>query len=106
MTMAGKDNWINVGKGKRTLQCFYCYKAFVAFSALIEHLKSHESAQFLGFQGCNQRKKYEKKSELDRSPKHTCGLLKLKWQTVTRDSLAKACYHVFDLPEESFFSGM
>ena len=101
--MVGKDIWINVGKGKRTLRCFYRYKAFVAFSALVEHLKSHENAKFLSCRGCTQRKKYGKKSELDKSPKHVCSILKLKWQTVTRDSLAKACYHVFDLPEETFF---
>ena len=73
------------------------------FPALIEHLKTHEQARFLSCRACELRKKYAKKSELQLRKEHTCDRKHLAWQVVTRDTMAKACFYVFDFPEVSFF---
>ena len=38
----------------------------------------------------------------EKNLKHTCDPMKLKWQTVTRDSLAKSCLHVFVFQSRHF----
>ena len=101
--MAKSHYWVDLARGKRTLQCFYCPEAFMKFPALIEHLKTHANTKFRICRSCELRKRYAKRSELEERKKHTCDRKHLCWKVVTRDTLAKSCQHVFDYPEASFF---
>ena len=87
-----KDLWINVGRGKGTLQCFYCHEAYTTYPPLITHLKKHVGDKYRCCGGCTRRKKDGKKSELTRSMQHTCDVDLQREQVISRESLAAACH--------------
>ena len=96
------DLYINIGKGRRTLQCFYCYMAYTKYEPLLDHLKTHVGDTYVCCGGCTLRKKCLKRSELTRDPIHTCDVALERLQVISQSSLATACKAVFDLPVAKF----
>ena len=96
------DLYINIGKGRRTLQCFYCYMAYTKYEPLLDHLKTHVGDTYVCCGGCTLRKKCIKKSELTRDPNHTCDVNLQRFQVISQSSLATACKAVFDFPVAQF----
>ena len=96
------DLYINIGKGRRTLQCFYCYLAYTKYEPLLDHLKTHVGDTYVCCGGCTLRKKCSKRSELTRDTNHTCDVNLQRFQVISKESLATACKAVFDLPVPQF----